>query len=186
MNKSYLLSWFTLVSAILAGLFYYLGYNFLAFSSLFMITTYYLFLRNGLIKKSKQEIFFQDITSLYAEVFILFGILFSSYTHTYSTHFALFGILLTNHIRIQYNASLIEIKGYKKIVVKKREYLGILPRSNRLIILIFLPLLQYFFSLRGISVYGLSLTDGFMILFALLTNLTAIQRFINAYIQLGR
>jgi len=187
MKKSYTLSWLTLISAILAGFFYYLGYHFLLFSSLFIFLTYIIFLQDILTKKSKQESFFQDFTCLYAEVFIFLGILFSKYSHTYFTHFALFGILLTNHIRIQYHATLVDTKSKKKIGVKEEEYGGILPRSNRLVILIFLPLLQYVLILQGIiAFYGLSLTDWAMILFAFLTNITAIQRFIKAYIKLEK
>ena len=184
MKKSYTLSWLTLISAILAGFFYYLGNRYLLLSSLFIFLTYVIFLKDMLTEKSKQESFFQDFTCLYAEVFILLGILFSKYSHTFFTHFALFGILLTNHIRIQYHATLVDTNSKKKIGVKEEEYGGILPRSNRLIILIFLPLLEYVFILKGITAfYGLSFTDWAMIAFAFLTNITAIQRFIKAYIK---
>lgn len=187
MKKSYTLSWLTLISATLAGSLYYLGGKLLLISSLFIFLTYIFFLQDTLIKKSKRESFFQDFTCLYAEVSILLGILFSQYSNTFFTYFALFGILLTNHIRIQYHATLIDTNCKKTTGVKEEEYGGILPRSNRLVILIFLPLLQYVTLLKGIEpFYGLSLTDLFMLLFAILTNITAVQRFIKAYVQLEK
>ncbi len=185
--KSYKLSWLTLIASLLAGIFFYLGEHLLILASFFIFLTLIFILSNEKLKKSKKEILFQDFVSSYAEVFIFLGILFSTYSNTYFTYFAFFGVLLTNHLRIQYQATLIDTKGKNKIGIREMDYGGMLPRNGRLFVLILIPLIQYALRMNIIiGRYSLSFTDWIMVLFAFLTNITAIQRFFKIYAKLGK
>ena len=60
----------------------------------------------------------------------------------------------------------------------KRNYSGLLGRADRMVLLIFAPIIQHFLLLYGVStIYTFNLLEWVLIYFAVVGNFTAIQRF---------
>ena len=176
------LSWLSLIFAFLAGLFFYfsspvkeLDNYFLYFAVLFVFLNGFFDAIDGKVAKlanktSKKGDFLDHALDRFADVFIVGGLALSPWleTHTYIGLLAIIGMLLTSYMGTQAQAI-----GYK------RNYSGLLGRADRLVILMFIPILQHIFLIYGEFEFigGFYLIEWALIYFAVIGNLTAIQRF---------
>ena len=165
----------TLISfglASLAGLAYY--FDLLLLSFLFLFLSALMDAVDGKVARTKgiasrRGDFLDHALDRYSDTAILLGIMFSHYATLWIGVLALTGVYLTSYLGTQAQA-----------VGLKRIYGGILGRADRLVILIILPIVQFFW--WG---YYFSVTDWVMILFAVLGYTTSIQRFISAWKMLS-
>ncbi len=154
----------SLLIAILAGLSYY--FNLLILAFLLIVFSAILDAVDGKVARmrkiaSKKGDFLDHAVDRYADTAILLGIMFSPYATLWIGVFALVGVYLTSYIGTQAQA-----------IGLHRIYGGILGRADRLVILMLLPIVQFFW--WG---YYFSVTDWVLITFAVLGNITALQRF---------
>ncbi|MBN2065752.1 MAG: CDP-alcohol phosphatidyltransferase family protein [Candidatus Thermoplasmatota archaeon] len=121
-------------------------------------------------KTSKQGDYIDHALDRYADVFIVGGLALSAWCDARIGLLAIVGMLLTSYMGTQAQAV-----GYK------REYAGLLGRADRLVLLMVLPLIQHILLMYP-SVqlpFGFSLLEWMLIYFAIVGNITAIQRFIS-------
>ena len=154
----------SLLIAILAGLSYY--FNLLILAFLLIVFSAILDAVDGKVARmrkiaSKKGDFLDHAVDRYADTAILLGIMFSQYATLWIGVFALVGVYLTSYIGTQAQA-----------IGLHRIYGGILGRADRLAILMLLPIVQLLW--WG---YYFSVTDWVLITFAVLGNITALQRF---------
>ncbi len=154
--------------AVLASLSYYLNYLLLAFVFIFLSAL--LDAVDGKVARmrnlaSRRGDFLDHAVDRYADTIILLGIIFSPYATLWIGVFALVGVYLTSYMGTQAQA-----------IGLGRIYGGILGRADRLVILMILPIVQYLW--WG---YYFSVTDWVLIAFAVLGNITALQRFHSAW-----
>lgn len=104
----------------------------------------------------------------YADFFILFGITLTTYCNDIIGFLAIIGVLLASYMGTQAQA-----------VGCGRIYRGILGRADRIVILFFIPIIQFFLFYFGIEtiLYNFTLLEIMMIYFAIAGNLTATHRF---------
>jgi archaetidylinositol phosphate synthase len=174
------LSWMSLVFAFIAGLFFYFS------SPEKELINYYLYgavlfvFLNGLFdaidgkvakltrKTSKRGDFLDHALDRYADVFIVGGLALSSWCDVRIGLLAIIGMLLTSYMGTQAQA-----------VGHKREYSGLLGRADRIVLLMIVPLVQHIL-LHYSSIQlplGFSLLEWMLIWFAVVGNITAVQRF---------
>jgi archaetidylinositol phosphate synthase len=177
------LSWLSLIFAIIASLFFYFS------SPEFESANYYLFgaaffvFLNGLFdaidgkvakltnKVSLMGDFLDHALDRFADVFIVGGLALSPWCsrHPSIGILAIIGMLLTSYMGTQSQAV-----GYK------RDYAGLLGRADRLVILMIIPIVQHILFFYGFqTLWGLYLLEWGLIYFAVIGNLTAVQRFYN-------
>lgn len=176
------LSWSSLVFALLAGTFFYLSSPekelenyFLYFAVLFVFLNGFFDAIDGKVaklakKSSKKGDFLDHALDRFADVFIVGGLALSPWleSHAYIGLLAIVGMLLTSYMGTQAQAV-----GYK------RDYKGLLGRADRLVILMFIPIFQHIFLLYDefIFIGDFYLLEWALIYFAVVGNITAIQRF---------
>lgn len=163
----------SLLISFLAGLSYYLThfsayYLFLAF--LLIILASLLDAIDGKVARmkgisSKRGDFLDHLVDRYADTMIIIGMALSPYSNALIGLFALSGVFMTSYVGTQAQA-----------VGLKRIYGGILGRADRLVILMLLPIIQFFW--WG---YYFSISSWVLILFAVLGHITAIQRVLYAW-----
>ncbi len=169
-------SWAALLTAIGAGVSFYIGGPwFLACALVLIPASAYLDALDGKIarlanKASARGDFLDHVFDRYADVFLLGGVAFSVYCRPAIGLLAIVGVLLTSYMGTQAQA-----------VGQGRRYAGILGRADRLVLLFLGGLLQLVAVPRGGAVWGIDPVafqplEWFMVLFAVLGNLTAIQR----------
>jgi archaetidylinositol phosphate synthase len=184
------MTWLAFVFAVLAGL------TFIATNFLGAYSTYALFLAAALIflnagfdaldgkvarlsrRESKRGDFLDHVLDRYADFFIIGGMTVSPFCDPWIGVLAILGVIFASYMGTQAQA-----------VGIKRDYGGLLGRSDRLVLLIFLPLIQMFLelskligpshhfpvTLSGVTI-RLSVIELMMIWFAIAGNTTAIQR----------
>jgi archaetidylinositol phosphate synthase len=178
------LSWLSLIFAFLAGLFFYLSSpekeleNYLLyFAVLFVFLNGFFDAIDGKVAKlankaSKKGDFLDHALDRFADVLIVGGLALSPWleSHMYIGLLAIIGMLLTSYIGTQAQAI-----GYK------RNYKGLLGRADRLVILMFIPIIQHIFLIYDdFKLIGdFYLIEWALIYFAVIGNLTAVQRFIS-------
>ncbi len=158
--------------AFLAGLFYFLDYLLISF--LFIVFSALMDAIDGKVARmrelsSKRGDFLDHAMDRYSDTAILLGIVFSRYATMWIGVFAITGVFLTSYMGTQAQA-----------VGLKRIYGGILGRADRLVILMLLPLVQFFW--WG---YYFSFTDWILVVFAVLGHFTAVQRLLFAWKNLS-
>jgi archaetidylinositol phosphate synthase len=170
-----------LIFAIVAGLFFYFSAPETELSSYFLyIAALFVFL-NGFFdaidgkvakltkKASKKGDFIDHAIDRYADVFMVGGLALSSWCDLRIGFLAIVGMLLTSYMGTQAQAV-----GYK------REYSGLLGRADRLVLLIVFPVIQHVFLHFSYELpLGLTLLEWVLVYFAVVGNITAIQRFIS-------
>ncbi|ADD09036.1 CDP-alcohol phosphatidyltransferase family protein [Candidatus Aciduliprofundum boonei] len=109
--------------------------------------------------------FLDHLIDRYADMIIIIGISLSPYSTPLIGLFALSGVFMTSYVGTQAQA-----------VGVGRIYGGILGRADRLVILMLLPIIQFFW--WG---YYFSISSWILILFAVLGHITAIQRILSAW-----
>jgi len=178
-----ILSWLSLVFAFLAGVFFYysspdkeLDNYYLYLAVLFVFLNGFFDAIDGKVAKlanktSKRGDFLDHALDRYADVFMVGGLALSPWlkAHTYIGLLAIIGMLLTSYMGTQAQAT-----GYK------RNYKGLLGRADRLAILMFIPLFQHIFLIYDdYKLIGdFYLLEWALIYFAVVGNITSIQRFI--------
>jgi len=176
------LSALSAVFAFLAGLFFYFSspeeelFNYYLYGGvLFVFLNGFFDAIDGKVAKltnktSKQGDYIDHALDRYADVFIVGGLALSAWCDARIGLLAIVGMLLTSYMGTQAQAV-----GYK------REYAGLLGRADRLVLLMVLPLIQHILLMYP-SVqlpFGFSLLEWMLIYFAIVGNITAIQRFIS-------
>ncbi len=160
------LSWAAFVFAALGGLFFYLGHIYLLLSFLMILLNTILDALDGKVARmrnmtSKRGDFLDHLLDRYADTAIIAGIMFSAYTQPVWGLLALTGIYFTSYAGTHALA-----------VTHQRDYGGLLGRADRLVLLIILPILQFF----NIHLYAYSITTIILIIIGVLGNITAVQR----------
>ena len=175
------LSWLSLLFAFIAGLFFYFSSPNLELNNFFLIFAVIFVFLNGFFdaidgkiakitnKTSKKGDFLDHAIDRYADVFIIGGLALSPWCRYNIIGFlAIVGVLLTSYMGTQAQAV-----GYR------RDYSGLLGRADRLILLMIVPIIQhillYFTSFE--LILELYILEWVLIYFAVIGNITAIQRF---------
>ncbi|MDH7516802.1 MAG: CDP-alcohol phosphatidyltransferase family protein [Candidatus Thermoplasmatota archaeon] len=173
------LTWLSLVFAFLAGLFFYfsspdleLSNYYLFFASLFVFLNGFFDAVDGKVakltkKESRMGDFLDHALDRYADVLMVGGIAISPWCDVRIGLLAVVGMLLTSYMGTQSQAV-----GYK------REYSGLLGRADRLALLMVIPIVQHILIHYGYQIiYGFYLLEWMLIYFAVVGNITAVQRF---------
>jgi len=139
-------------------------------------------------RESKRGDFLDHVLDRYADFFIIGGMTISPFCDPWIGVLAILGVIFASYMGTQAQA-----------VGIKRDYGGLLGRSDRLVLLIFLPLIQMFLEMLGlirtthhfpVTVSGvtvqLSVIELMMIWFAIAGNTTAIQRAWATWKELAR
>lgn len=131
-------------------------------------------------KSSAKGDFLDHVFDRYADIFILGGIAFNPNHNQLIGIIAILGVLLLSYMGTQAQA-----------VGCKREYGGILGRADRLILLIIVPIVQFFLLIfipdGKIGIYSIRFTilEYMMMWFAIAGNITAIQRILSTWKKLN-
>ena len=169
------LSFLSLIFAIIAGMFFFFSNEnnyFLYFASLFVFLNGFFDAIDGKVAKltntaSKKGDFLDHAIDRYADVFMVGGLALSSWCNPKIGFFAIVGMLLTSYMGTQAQA-----------VGHKREYSGLLGRADRLVLLMVFPIIQHILLNYSIELpWNLTLLEWVLIYFAVIGNITAIQRF---------
>ncbi len=175
------LTWISLVFALIAGLFFYFSSPDFELNNFFLFFAVFFVFLNGLFdaidgkvaklthKISNRGDFLDHALDRYADVFIVGGLALSPWCRYPAIGLlALVGMLLTSYMGTQAQAV-----GYK------REYSGLLGRADRLVLLMIIPIIQHIFlNYTNFELpLGLFLLEWILIYFAVVGNITAIQRF---------
>src|SRR5438094_8897871 len=171
-------SWIAFLAAVGAGISFFIGggRGFLGLALVLILANSYLDALDGKIAKmagkaSTRGDFLDHVLDRYADVFLLSGVAFNSmYCHLEVGTLALLGVLLTSYMGTQAQA-----------VGQGRAYGGVLGRADRLVLLFLGGLIQWIVApsggvvvWAGAAVFGP--LEWFMVLFAVLGNVTAVQR----------
>ncbi len=128
-------------------------------------------------KASARGDFLDHALDRYADVVMVGGLALSSWCDLRIGFFAVVGILLTSYMGTQAQA-----------VGCKRNYSGLLGRADRLVLLMSAPVIQhlllYFYGVD--LIYGFTLLECVLIYFAIMGNLTAIQRFLGTLLWFNK
>ena len=178
------LSWAALVSAAFAGTFFlFRGGWALGLAALFVFLNGLFDALDGKVAKmtgkaSRRGDFLDHVLDRYADVLMLGGLAIGPYCPVWLGLLAVIGVLLTSYMGTQAQA-----------VGAGRDYRGVLGRADRLVILIIAAALQAGFDPNAIRDLGIeplryAILGWAMALFAVLGNVTAIQRAVSTWRQL--
>ncbi len=177
-NPNYI-SWAALILALIAGIVLYQSFNsiwLLIPGAILVIISGYFDALDGKVAKlagkaSKKGDYLDHVFDRYADVLMIGGVAVSGWCNPYLGMAALVGVLLTSYMGTQAQA-----------VGAPRLYAGLLGRADRVVLMTLFPLIQFIMS--SFTDYGILAIGGFtlswleiMILyFAVVGNITAIQR----------
>jgi len=178
------LSWAALVSAAFAGTFFlFRGGWALGLAALFVFLNGLFDALDGKVAKmtgkaSRRGDFLDHVLDRYADVLMLGGLAIGPYCPVWLGLLAVIGVLLTSYMGTQAQA-----------VGAGRDYRGVLGRADRLVILVIAAILQTGFDRNAIRDLGIeplryAIRGWTMALFAVLGNLTAIQRAVSTWRRL--
>ena len=182
-------TWLSLLFAFVAGVFFFYS------DAATEVVTYYLFFAslfvflNGLFdaldgkvaklsgKASTKGDFLDHALDRYADVLMVGGLALSIWCRYPSIGLiAIVGMLLTSYMGTQAQAV-----GYK------RKYSGLLGRADRLVLLMFAPVIHHIFLYYDVSLpWGFNLLEWVLIYFAVVGNITAVQRFVGTLIGMNK
>lgn len=178
-----LISWVGLILAFVSGLILYLSFDstwLLLLASLLVIVSGYFDALDGKVAKlsgkaSKKGDYLDHVFDRYADMFMIGGVAVSAWCNPYIGTLALVGVLLTSYMGTQAQA-----------VGAPRLYAGLLGRADRVVLSTLFPIIQFVMIQIGygsLDVMGYSITwmEIMMIWFALVGNLTAVQRAITTW-----
>jgi archaetidylinositol phosphate synthase len=174
------LTWASVIAAFIAGLFFYYSTPEMELTNYFLFGAAIFVFLNGFFdaidgkvakltnKASKRGDFLDHALDRYADVLILGGLALSTWCRYPSIGLlAIVGMLLTSYMGTQAQA-----------VGCKRNYSGLLGRADRIVLLMIAPVIQYALLYYNYQLpWGLSLLEWVLIYFAVVGNLTAVQRF---------
>jgi archaetidylinositol phosphate synthase len=175
------ITWISLIFAGSAGIIFYFSSPKNALKNYFLLLGAALVGINGLFdlldgtiahlagKASRKGDFLDHAIDRYSDVLIIGGIGLSAWMSTnWIALLAIIGVLLTSYMGTQAQAV-----GYK------REYGGLLGRADRLVILLAVPIIQHLLLQFNLSLPYFNLIEWALVYFAVVGNLTAIQRFLG-------
>jgi archaetidylinositol phosphate synthase len=177
------LSWFSVLFAFIAGIFFYFSSPSKELINYYLYGAVIFIFLNGLFdaidgkvaklakKTSKRGDFLDHALDRFADVFIVGGLALSPWCRYPSIGLlAIVGMLLTSYMGTQAQA-----------VGHKRDYSGLLGRADRLVLLMVAPIIQHillYYSDFNLP-FELFLLEWILIYFAIVGNLTALQRFFS-------
>ncbi len=185
-----LISWIGLIIAAVCGiLFYFSGYDgyryLLGVGAAAVLISGYFDALDGKIAKlagkaSAKGDYLDHVFDRYADVFMIGGVAVSSWCNPYLGMAALVGVLLTSYMGTQAQA-----------VGAPRLYAGLLGRADRVVLSTIFPIIQLIMSAAGygsFEIYGFDICwmEIMMIWFAVVGNLTAVQRGIITWRNLSK
>lgn len=185
-----LISWIGLIIAAVCGiLFYFSGYDgyryLLGVGAAAVLISGYFDALDGKIAKlagkaSAKGDYLDHVFDRYADVFMIGGVAVSSWCNPYLGMAALVGVLLTSYMGTQAQA-----------VGAPRLYAGLLGRADRVVLSTIFPIIQLIMSAIGygsFEIYGFDICwmEIMMIWFAVVGNLTAVQRGIITWRNLSK
>lgn len=178
-----------LALAVLTGITAYYSYHewqiLLPLTAILVLLSGYLDAVDGKVarlagKASKRGDFIDHVFDRYADIFMIFGVAVSGWCNIYLGFVALIGVLMTSYMGTQAQALGIG-----------RMYAGLLGRADRIVLMFLVPLVQLI-SIWIFGVWQLDLVvikvswfEVMMIWFAVIGNLTAIQRAAFTWKALG-
>ena len=174
------ISWLGLIMAAVSGILLYFSWDYhwmLPIGAAAVLVSGYFDALDGKIAKlagkcTAKGDYLDHVFDRYADMFMIGAIAVSGWCSTIVGLLAVMGVLLTSYMGTQAQA-----------IGAKRLYDGLLGRADRVVLCCAFPIVQwiacYFgYGILDISGYGLSWMEIMMIYFAVLGNLTAIQRVI--------
>ena len=183
-----MISWAGLILAFVSGLLLYLsfGYHYLLLvGALVVLISGYFDALDGKVAKlagkaSNKGDYLDHVFDRYADVFMIGGVAVSAWCNPYIGILALVGVLLTSYMGTQAQA-----------VGAPSLYAGLLGRADRVVLSTLFPIIQFIMILAGypaieISGYSITWLEMMMIWFAVVGNLTAVQRGIVTWKNLGK
>ena len=186
------LSWIGLILAFVAGLLFYLSgtkvewHWMLIAGAVVVIVSGFFDAIDGKVAKlagkaSKKGDFLDHVFDRYADVFMIGGVAISTWCNPYIGIAALVGVLLTSYMGTQAQA-----------VGAPRLYAGLLGRADRIVLSTLFPIIQFIWIWMGhgdFDVFGhitLSWLEIMMLWFAVVGNLTAVQRAIVTWRNMSK
>jgi archaetidylinositol phosphate synthase len=174
-----LLTWCALLFSVIAGVFFYFSNPASELQNFFLLFAVLFVFLNGLFdaidgkvaklthKASARGDYLDHVLDRYADVFIVGALGLSSWCRPPIGLLAMVGVLLTSYMGTQAQA-----------VGHKREYSGLLGRADRLVLLIFFPIIQHVLLGQSFSLpWGITVIEVVLVYFAVVGNITALQRF---------
>lgn len=173
------LTWLALICAIAAGLLFFLSnptselhYYYLFFAALFVLLNGLFDAIDGKVAKLTDRTtakgdFLDHALDRYADVFMVGGLALSAWCRPSIGLLAIVGVLLTSYMGTQAQAI-----GYT------RDYSGLLGRADRLALLMVFPVIQHMTLPLSLQLpWGTTILEWVLIYFAIMGNITALQRF---------
>lgn len=175
------ISWASVLFAFVAGLFFYFSSPENELRTYFLFGASFFVFLNGMFdaidgkvakitnKSSKRGDFLDHALDRYADVFMVGGLGLSGWVDLRIGFIAIIGMLLTSYMGTQSQA-----------IGQKRDYSGLLGRADRLVLLMIAPIIQHLFLYYNhTKVFGFSILELVLIYFAVMGNITALQRFFS-------
>jgi Phosphatidylglycerophosphate synthase len=173
-----MISWVGLILAFISGLLMYLSFDthyLLLVGALVVIISGYFDALDGKVAKisgkaSAKGDYLDHVFDRYADVFMIGGVAISAWCNPYLGMVALVGVLLTSYMGTQAQA-----------VGAPRLYAGLLGRADRVVLSTLFPILQFVgiaWGYGSFDIFGYNVTwmEIMMLWFAVIGNLTAVQR----------
>lgn len=178
------LTWIALLFAFFAGMLFYFSSPEQELSNYYLFFAAFFVFMNGLLdaidgkvakladKTSRRGDFLDHALDRYGDVLILGGLVLSPWCRYPSIGLlAIVGVLLTSYMGTQSQAI-----GYK------RNYSGLLGRADRLVLLMIAPTIQHTLLYYAIQMpWNFNLLEWVLIYFAVMGNITAVQRFYSTF-----
>lgn len=183
-----IISWIGLILAFVSGLLLYFSFEYhylLIIGALVVLISGYFDALDGKVAKlankaSKKGDYLDHVFDRYADVFMIGGVAVSAWCNPYLGILALVGVLLTSYMGTQAQA-----------VGAPRLYAGLLGRADRVVLSTLFPIIQFVmiqFGYSSIEIAGISITwmEIMMLWFAVVGNMTAVQRGIITWKNLSK
>lgn len=184
------LSWIAFVLAIVAGLLIYFSYGdywyiLLPLAAIVVILSGFFDAIDGKVarmtfKSSKRGDLLDHVLDRYADVIMIGSVAVSAWCSPYIGILAIIGVLLTSYMGTQCQA-----------IGAGRLYSGLLGRADRVVLLTLAPIVQVIYmaitdsAWITIGDYSITIFGIVMLWFAIIGNLTAVQRAIKIWKMLG-
>ncbi|MCX6665887.1 MAG: CDP-alcohol phosphatidyltransferase family protein [Euryarchaeota archaeon] len=175
------LTWSALICAGVAGIFFYFSSKESELQNYYLFAAALFVFLNGLFdaidgkvakltnKTSLRGDFLDHALDRYADVLMVGGLALSAWSRPSIGLLAIIGMLLTSYMGTQAQA-----------IGHKRDYSGLLGRADRLALLMIFPIVQHITLWYSIQLpWGTTVLELVLVYFAVVGNITAVQRFIS-------
>lgn len=182
------ISWLGLITAFISGVLMYFSPDnhwLLLVGAAVVILSGYFDALDGKIAKlsgkaSKKGDYLDHVFDRYADLFMIGGVAISAWCNIYIGLLALVGVLLTSYMGTQAQA-----------VGAPRLYAGLLGRADRVVLSTLFPIIQFVMCIVGFEAFSIgdwtvSWMEIMILYFALMGNITAIQRGIITWRNLSK